>query len=306
MSSSEISKTILQKDYPDPQTIPLPPSPSYQQPIPLVTLSELIPGKYVSTIARIVYVKTMERQDALGNKTIFSGILEDSTFKIPFVSHRISYPLIRNSIYKFNSSYVHEFPTDKSLLVVITEHTRIDSKNVEDYRDFIWNPKIELIKRPVRSVSLSGVITTIHSNSGLVKRCNKCKSIMMYDTCPKKCSEQEGWGWDLRVSSRLYDGTGSIKMVLTKDIASRGLNRNLAELVLLASQNKPLAQNQQQPSSVKIKIPDSIEVIEAVTESASSYRSNGKLITTDGRNLVFFPPSEEEAHKFSEHIKRPL
>jgi hypothetical protein len=113
MSSSEIL-------YPDPRTILAPPSPSYQQPIPLVTLSELIPGKYVSTIARVAYVKTMKRRDALGSKTVFSGILEDSTFKAPFISHRISYPLIRNSIYKFNSSYVHEFPTDKSLLLVIT------------------------------------------------------------------------------------------------------------------------------------------------------------------------------------------
>jgi Holliday junction resolvase len=130
----------------------------------------------------------------------------------------------------------------------------------------------------------------------------------MYDTCPKKCTE-EGWGWDLRVSSRLYDGSGSIKMVLTKDIASRILNRNLGELILLASQDKPLTQNNlQQASSVKIKIPESIEIIEAVTENASSYRSNVKLITTDGRNLVFFPPEleQEEAHKFTEHIKRPL
>jgi hypothetical protein len=299
MSSSEIL-------YPDPRTIPAPPSPSYQQPIPLVTLSKLIPGKYVSTTARVVFVRTTERQDALGNKTIFSGILEDSTFKVPFISHRISYPLIRNSISKFNSSYVHEFPTDKSMLLVITEHTKIESKNVEDYREYNWNPKIESIKRPVRSVSLSGIITTVHNNSGLVKRCNKCKSIM-YDTCPKKCSE-EGWGWDLRVSSRLYDGSGSIKMVLTKDIASRVLNRNLSELILLASQDKPLTQNLQQASSVKIKLPESIEIIEAVTENASSYRSNGKLIITDGRNLVFFPPGleEEEAHKFSEYIKRPL
>src|ERR687885_1944627 len=134
------------------------------------------------------------------------------------------------------------------------------AKNVEDYREYIWNPKINRIKRPVKSVGLNGIITTIHSNSGLVKRCNKCKSIM-YDTCPKKCSE-EGWGWDLRVSSRLYDRSGSIKMVLTKDIAFRVLNRNLGELILLASKNKPLTQNLQQPSSVRMKIPDSIEIIE--------------------------------------------
>ena len=238
MSSNEIL-------YPDPRTIPAPPSPSYQRPIPLVTLSELVPGKYVSTTARIVYIKTIEKQDALGSKTIFSGILEDSSFKVQFVSHRIAYPLIRNSIYKFNSSYVHEFPTDKSLLLVITEHTKIDSKNVEDYRDFVWNPKIESIKRPVRSVGLNGIITTVHNNSGLIRRCNQCKSIM-YDTCPKKCSEESGWGWDLRVSSRLYDGSGSIKMVLTKDITSRVLNRNLGELILLASENKALTQNQLQ------------------------------------------------------------
>jgi hypothetical protein len=181
---------------------------------------------------------------------------------------------------------VHEFPTDKSLLLVITEHTKIDSKNVEDYREYIWNPKIESIKRPVRSVSLNGIITTVHNNSGLIKRCNKCKSIL-YDTCPNKCTE--GWGWDLRVSSRLYDGSGSIKMVLTKDIASRVLNRNLGELILLTSQDKPLTQNLQQLSSVRMKIPESIEIIEAVTENASSYRSNGKLIVTDGRNLYSFP-----------------
>ena len=60
MSSSELPKAILQKDYPDPQTIPVPPSPSQRQPIPLVTLSELIPGKYVSTTARIVYIKTID------------------------------------------------------------------------------------------------------------------------------------------------------------------------------------------------------------------------------------------------------
>ncbi|HEY9492067.1 MAG TPA: hypothetical protein VIP56_08785, partial [Nitrososphaeraceae archaeon] len=139
-----ILRTIPQeKDYPlDPQSIPVPPS--SQQPRPQVTLSELIPGKYVSTAARVVYLKTIERQDALGSKMLFSGILEDSTFKVPFISHRISYPLIRNSVYKFNSAYVYEFSsTDKSLLLVITEHTKIDSKSIEDYREFIWSPKID-------------------------------------------------------------------------------------------------------------------------------------------------------------------
>jgi len=59
-----------------------------------------------------------------GAKLVFTGMIEDSTFKVPFVSRRISYPLIRNSVYKF---VVYEFE-DKSLLLIITEHTKIESK----------------------------------------------------------------------------------------------------------------------------------------------------------------------------------
>jgi hypothetical protein len=297
--------------YPDPSTLPLP---SQEPGIAEVTLSDLTPGKYVSTIARVVYLRTIEKQDALGTKVIFSGILEDSTFKVPFVSHRISYPLIRNCIYKFQSAYVHKFPSERSLLLVITEHTKISPKDIEDFREFIWKPKIDTIKRPVRSLALQGVITTVHGNSGLVKRCNKCKSLLYEDACTNKCATEEGWGWDLRVSCRLYDGSGSIKMVLTKDIASKVLQRNLAELVLLASSKTatglPRQNNNSQPpsSEITLKIPDSIEVIEAVTEdvSPSSFRSSDKVIITDGRNLVYFPPNEEDERKFSEYVKRPL
>src|ERR687898_682517 len=308
-------ETVREEDnYPDPNTLPLP---SQEQRIADVTLSELIPGKYVSTTARVVYLRAIEKQDALGSKMIFSGILEDSEFKVPFVSHRISYPLIRNCVYKFQSAYVHEFP-EKSLLLVITEYTKISTKDVEDYREYIWKPTVDSIKRPVKSVVLQGVITTVHGNSGLIKRCNKCKSIFYDDACPNKCPKEEGWGWDLRVSCKIYDGSGSIKMILTKDIASRVLQRNLAELVLLASSkmkslpsNNNSSSNFQLPSSseITLKLPDTIDVIEAVTDddtSSSSYRSSNKIIISDGRNLVYFPPGEEDEHKFSEYTKRPL
>src|SRR5215204_3941579 len=310
--SSFQEKGLEEDSYPDPSTLPIP---SQEPRIVDVTLSELIPGRYVSTTARVVYLRAIEKQDALGSKMIFSGILEDSAFKVPFVSHRISYPLIRNCVYRFQSAYVHEFPSEKSLLLVITEYTKISPKDVEDYKEYIWKPTVDSIKRAVKSVALQGVITTVHGNSGLIKRCNKCKSILYEDVCPNKCPKEEGWGWDLRVSCRLYDGSGSMKMVLTKDIASRVLQRNLAELVLLASSEKakPLTLNtnntQSPPSSeIILKLPDAMEVIEGVTDNASSssYRSSNKVIIADGRNLVYFPPGEEDEHKFTEYVKRPL
>ena len=40
--------------------------------------------------------------------------------------------------------------------------------------------------------------------------------------------------------------------------------------------------------------------------SSSSYRSSNKIIISDGRNLVYFPPGEDDEHKFSEYVKKPL
>ena len=289
----------LKRQYTDPRKLPN--QPSWQQTRPQLTLSELTPGQYVSTTARIAYVKTSERIDALGTKLVFTGVFEDSTFKTPFVSHRISYPLIRNSVYKFNSAYVHEFE-DKSVLLIVTEHTKIEPKNVDDYREFVWTPRIDSIKRPVHYVALQGVITSVHSNSGLIKRCNKCKSILQ-DSCPNNCNE--GWGWDLRISSRLYDSSGSIKMILTKDIASTVLQKSLSELILFSSQPLPRpVVNQFQTSICSIKIPETIEIVEAASENISFYRKSGKLIVTDGQNLAYLPTNEE--HHFTDFTKRQL
>jgi hypothetical protein len=294
-TNQDLLQTIPKQEdhYPDPRTLPSPPpSPELKSQL---TLSELTAGKYVSTTARVVFLRTVERQDALGSKLIFFGILEDSTFKVPFVSHRISFPLIRNCVYRFRSAYVHEFQ-DKSILLIVTENTKIEPRNVEDYKEFIWTPKIDSITKPVRNTTLQGVITTVHRNSGLVKRCNNCKSLI-YDSCPNKCND--GWGWDLRISCRLYDGSGSIKMVLTKDIASNVLQKNLSELILnvTAPDSTYLNNNNLFQSSIStLRIPESIDIIEAVTDNPLSYRSSEQLIVTDGRNLVYFPVDLELNH----------
>jgi hypothetical protein len=303
--------TSLILGYPDPRTLPAPPS--LHEPIPLVTLSELEPGKYVSTLARIVYLKTVEKHDALGEKVVFTGLVEDSKFKVPFVSHKISYPLIRDSVYRFRSAYVHEFP-DKSLLLVITEHTKIDSKDIEDNREYTWIPKIGAINRPVRNLYLHGTITTIHGTSGLVKRCNKCRSLIYYDNtiCPKQCGM--GWHWDLRISCRLYDGSGAIKTILTRDIAANLLQKNLGQLILNAS----LSQSQEfesrpinnSVSVVNLQVPSSFDIVEAVLPenvSSSFYTRSDKLIVSDGRSLVYFPTSDSELKsKFAELNVRRL
>jgi hypothetical protein len=86
------------------------------------------------------------------------------------------------------------------------------------------------------------------------------------------------------------------------------LQKNLSELILLATQSKPaipIYGNQFQTSLCTISIPDSIEVIEAVTDNLpSSYRRSGKLMVTDGRNLAFLPTNEQ--HNFADFSIRRL
>ena len=305
---------ILSDLYPDPRTLPI--QPALRDPIPSVTLSELEPGKYISTAARISYIRTAERHDSLGKKMVFTGVLEDSKSKVSFLSHKISYPLIRDSVYDIHSAYVHEFP-DTSLLLVITEFTKLNPKNVEDVRDYMWIPKVGSINRPLRYVNLNGTVSTIHSTSGLIKRCNKCRSLILHNAnnkCHNDCGM--GYAWDLRISSKLYDGTGAIRMVLTKDLAAKVLQRNLGQLILQASKNQNNNEEEQtQPddnsfSTIVLEIPSKFDVMEAVLPenvSPSLYTKSDKLIVTDGRNLVYFPVQDTDLKsKFAEQSTRHL
>jgi hypothetical protein len=303
---------ILSDLYPDPKSLPAPPA--LREPIPSVTLAELEPGKYMSTTARVAYIRTAERHDALGEKMVFTGILEDSKSKVSFISHKISFPLIRDSVYYIHSAYVHEFP-DRSLLLVITEFTKLDQKNVEDIREYTWISKIGDINRPVRYIYLNGTVSTIHSTSGLIKRCNKCRSLILYDStkCPNECNM--GYAWDLRVSSKLYDGSGAIKMVLTKDLAAKVLQRNLSQLILRASLNQNNQEEQIQPndnfvSTLNLEVPSAFDIMEAVLPenvSPSFYTKSDKLIVSDGRNLIYFPVNDTDLKaKFAEMDTRHL
>jgi hypothetical protein len=85
------------------------------------------------------------------------------------------------------------------------------------------------------------------------------------------------------VSSRLYDGSGSIKMVLTKDITSRVLQKSLSELILLASQPIP-SNGKFQTSMCNMKIPETIEVVDIL----GVFGVNAQIEVETNQNLEYF------------------
>jgi len=117
--------------YPRPEKLP---EPDISDGCPYVTLSELKPSTYANTIARVSSSKTSERIDQLGTKVVFTGTLEDKTFRVPFVCHKTSIPLERDVVLNIRSAYVYEFQ-DKSLLLILTECTKAKLQQIEDLRD---------------------------------------------------------------------------------------------------------------------------------------------------------------------------
>jgi hypothetical protein len=183
MAEDQIKKFQIQ-DYPDPRSLPRPPS-TYE-PRPQLALADLTPKQYVDTTARVLFLKVTERHDELSTKQVFTGMVEDASFRIPFVSHKINEGLLRDTVYKFKNAYVHEFE-DKGLLLVITEYTHIIIREISDWNEqkqFVWEPKIGNIKRPIQNIPLTGIIIAVHNNSGLVRRCDKCKSLLYEEHCP--------------------------------------------------------------------------------------------------------------------------
>ena len=123
-----------------------------------------------------------------------------------------------------------------------------------------------------------------------------------------------GYAWDLRISSKLYDGFGAIKMILTKDLAAKVLQKNLSQLILRAQvtqskQDDPTQPNDNAISTLSLEVPSTFDVMEAVLPenvSPSFYTRSDKLIVSDGRNLIYFPINDDDLKtKFAElNIRR--
>ena len=95
-----------------------------------------------------------------------------------------------------------------------------------------------------------------------------------------------GYAWDLRISSRLYDGSGAMKMVLTKDIAAKVLQKNLSQLILQASlnQSRPQEEQSQQLTSDSISTLDMDLRLASISPKPFFQRMCLRLITRSQTN----------------------
>ena len=264
------------------------------------SLSELIPKTYSTVRARVVIVKTKEKQDELGKRSYIFGICEDQSFRSPFICYR-PYPyFFRDGVFDFKDCYIHEFD-DKSLLLIATERSSIDYLVNEDPAKYVWNPQIGDIRRPMGTcrVTLQGVLSQISSSSGLVQRCEVCGRVTFEGKCPNGHNGKLFWA--VRVAGRLSDRTGSISVVFSQFHACRMLGHTVGEILQLAEgpANYP---SDSVPESFVLSLPNQIEIGQAYAESPDEFRSATSPVVVDlNDSRIIYPnnlkPSESFGHE---------
>jgi len=256
---------------------------------PLVKLSELKPGSYVSTVVRVTFIKSKEGEDDLGRRPYIFGVAEDSTFRAPFICYKPYQMFFKDGVFRFEGAYVHELG-DRSLLIILSEYSRIHYIPEEPAEEYVWQPKIGGIHRPLGfcRVTLEGVVSKIYGGSGLVRRCDGCGRVIHGDFC-EYCGRR-GWHWGVRISCRLSDETGSIDAVFPQYLTCRILERPISEILYMASLPDKAECEDFETVAFRVKPPDKMVVMEATVIDTSFYRQCGKLIAPDNKYpRIYYP-----------------
>jgi len=257
----------------------------------LTNLSDLKPGRYANTVVRVILIKSREREDELGKRPYIFGICEDSTFKVPFICYKPYQMFFKDSVFRFENSYVHEFE-DHSLLLVLTEYSHIEYLPEEAAEDYLWQPKIGRIHRPLGfcRVTLEGVISKVYRSSGLVKRCETCGRVIYDDTCPF-CRKGK-WDWNVRISSKLSDETGSINTIFSQYLTCKILERPVSEILCIANVPEKVYGQDFKIATFKVKPFDDWTIRESTVTDPALFRQCMKLIVPDNECCKIYTPQK--------------
>ena len=256
---------------------------------PCLSLIDLTPKTYIDTVVRVVSIRAKEKQDDLGKRPCVIGIAEDSTFKAPFISYKPYNCFFRDSVFKFQNVYVHEFQ-DHSFILVLGECSRITLLPEENANEYVWEPKIGTLSRPLGNcrVTLQGIVSSVYPSSGLVKRCEKCNRVIFGSSCPE--GHNDGWRWSVRISGRLSDETGSVNTIFSQYLTCKLLRRPVSEVLYLANVPEEVKSCDFHVESFHLEVPEVLPVKEATVIEPSVFRQCERIIVPDFHSSKIYCP----------------
>lgn len=172
-------------------------------------------GVCVEVVVLSAEERNIETRD--GPRRIISGVIADATAKLPFTLWEMDQGLATGDIVCIDNAYVRSWrgvPT-----VNIGQYSSITP--IEAEISFSGEPNRiamgELVERDgAFDVAIEGNILSVRPGSGLIARCPQCGRVVQKNTC--RAHGQVNGELDMRIKAILDDGTGSLTLVLNRDL----------------------------------------------------------------------------------------
>jgi replication factor A1 len=171
-------------------------------------------------------------------KTVWSGSLADETGMIEFSSWQ-DFDLKEGDVVRLQGGYIRTWRGVPQL----SFDGRDDLEKLEDSA----LPKMEDLARETvvsiddlerrggaASVSVNGIMIEVREGSGLVFRCNECRRVVRKGTCSIHGRVESTP--DLRVKGVVDDGTGSLSVIINRELTEGLLGKTLEECKNLAQE----------------------------------------------------------------------
>ncbi len=180
-------------------------------------LIELEPGDR----GRVVEVQVIEAEERTidgrdGDTEILSGVVGDKSGRLPFTDWDPHPEVEEGAELRFEDVYVREFRGVPS--VNLSEFTSVEPISGVEVSDTA--PRMSVAEAVgsggMYDVGLVGNVLEVRDGSGLIERCPECGRVIQNGQC-RSHGEVDGED-DLRVKAILDDGTGTVTVVLDRNL----------------------------------------------------------------------------------------
>lgn len=185
------------------------------------SLSDLAPGdrgRVLEVVVSEVEERTIDGRD--GPTDILSGVLADEMARLPFTDWDPHPAIEEGESLRLEDCYIREFRGVPS--INLSEFTTVISldKDVDATESASRKQIGEAVSGGgVFDVAFVGNVLAIRDGSGLIQRCPECNRVIQNGQC-RSHGNVDGTD-DLRVKAILDDGTGTVTVVLDRELTER-------------------------------------------------------------------------------------
>lgn len=182
----------------------------------------------VELTARVLSVEQKEITVDDQNKTLFTGVLGDSTGKIPFTAWK-DFDISGDSTIHIKGGYIKSFRGMPQ--VNLDENATVKKQKKQIKKEDIPTRSVQLYelndKPGMYDVEISGTVIELQQGSGIILRCPECNQVLREEGC--RIHGTVDGTVDLRIKCVVDDGTGSVKTIFNKDQTENLIGKTLEE-----------------------------------------------------------------------------